>query len=300
LAAAAQSPTGGSIVGQVTDQQGAGLPGVGVTIIGAAVPLVRRVTTDRTGRYRFSHLEPDRYTLAVEGQGFTRVERPDVVVREGMQVTVPLTLPVGTLTDVVTVQADTPLIDLTSAGQTVNVRGELQRSLPLTSLGTWSDFLLLAPGVATTQARAQTYTLHGATHASGVYLVDGANAASVLQGSTLYSQFAGATFNDIQIRTGGFDAASPLGFGPVVTISTQSGTNHWRGTAAFEFQSRAWNGHNAPGGQTSTVAVNQQDFSIGGPLVSDRLWMFASGRVPERVRQTVVHVDAVVRDPVGV
>jgi hypothetical protein len=275
----AQSLSGGAIVGQVTDQQGATLQSAVVTAVDRAGFMTRSVTTDAVGRFRIGGLEPGDYTISAVVTDFARLERPLVTVREGVTVTVLLSLTLGPISDVVVVRADTPMVDVTSPGQGINIGGDLQRMLPLTSLATWADFLLIVPGIATTQARLQTYFSQGTTHASGVFLVDGADATSVLQGSTLYSQFAAETFNDIHVKTGGIDAASPLGFGPVVNISTRSGTNQWRGTAVVEYQGRRWNDRNTPAGEDLTVVTRQQDFSIGGPLVRNRSWVFASGRI---------------------
>jgi hypothetical protein len=269
---------GGTIIGYVTDQQGAALASATIGVAPTIAPRFRETTTDAAGAYRLTNLEPGEYTISATLSGFARTVRSDVVVREGASVVINLTLPVGSLADTVTVHADPPRVDARSPALFANISGDLQNSLPLSSLRGWADFLLLTPGIATTQARLQTYFAHGTSHGSGVYLVDGADATSALQGSTLYSQFARGTFNDIQVTTGGVDASAPLGFGPVVNITTWSGTNRWRGAVAVDYQPRRWNGHNTPDGQDATVTVRQQDVSIGGPLIKDRWWVFGSSR----------------------
>jgi hypothetical protein len=64
-----------------------------------------------------------------------------------------------------------------------------------------------------------------------------------------------------------------------VTVSTRSGSNTWHGGTVAEYQAEAWNGSNTPGGRDSTVTVRQQDLGVGGPLLRNRWWVFASGRV---------------------
>ena len=277
--AAAQIAAGGSVSGYVGDTGSGMLSRVAVTATSASEPHVQTALTDATGFYVLSRLAPAQYSITAERQGFARVNRENVLIREGLNVTLNLTMPLGALSDVITVVADTPMIESKTAVQAMNVSGDLQRALPTSSLRNWDDFLVLAPGIVTTQARLQTYALHGTTHASGVFLVDGADATSVLQGSTLYSQFSHETFNDIQVKTGAVDASAPLGLGPVVTIATRSGTNQFHGAINVAYQPLRWNGSNTPGGQDLTVDVLQPEGSIGGPLARDHWWFFASSRI---------------------
>ena len=103
------------------------------------------------------------------------------------------------------------------------------------------------------QAQYQRYGLYGAASNSGVALIDGADARSVLQGSTLDSQFGRDTFNDIQVKTGGADASTPLGLGAVMTVVTESGTDRFHRRCGVSSPTREWNADNTPGGQSVTV-----------------------------------------------
>ena len=100
------------------------------------------------------------------------------------------------------------------------------------------------PGVTTMQAQYQRHGLYGAAGNSGAALIDGADATSVLQGSTLYSLFGRDTFNDIQVKTGGADASAPLGLGAVMTVVTESGTDRFH---------RRCGAHHQPGNGTPTI-----------------------------------------------
>lgn len=74
-------------------------------------------------------------------------------------------------------------------------------------------------------------------------LIDGADATSVLKRSTLYSQFGRDTFSDIQVKTTGVDALTPLALGAVMTVASQSGTDRFQGAAAFQYEPKEWNAH---------------------------------------------------------
>jgi hypothetical protein len=268
---------GGSIGGIVNDEQGSALPGVSLTV--SAPPVQKTVVTAGDGSYRLVDLVPGTYVVTAQLAGFATLVRENVVVREGPNLTLDLTMTVGAISETVEVRADTPLLESKTAAQGVNISGDLQRALPLSSLRTWADALTLVPGVTTSQARFQTYSLFGTTHPSGVALIDGADATSVLQGSTLYSQFGRDTFSDIQVKTGGVDASTPLGLGAVLTAASQSGTDRFSGAAAYQYEPKDWNADNTPGGQSLTVMTRQADFSLGGPAVRGKAWFFGTARI---------------------
>jgi hypothetical protein len=274
----AQIAPGGSLSGYVRNTLGETMSGANVSLLGPSMPSPPVVRTDGDGYYSIPNLLPGEYTLTIEQSGFANVVRESVVIREGLNLRVDITMSVAA-SDATTIVADTPMLDWKTPSQAVNISGDLQRALPLSSLRTWSDFLLLTPGVATRQARFQTYSLHGTTAASGVYLIDGADATSVLQGSTLFAQFAAETMSDIQVKTAAVDAASPLGLGPVVNVATQSGTNQFRGVLGLGYQPRSWNASNTPDGQDLTISIMQPEGAFSGPIVRDRWWYFGSLRV---------------------
>ena len=275
----AQVGSGGSISGHVADEQGGVISGVRIVAASPETPLTLVVATDERGYYRIPNLTPAVYTITAERQGFARTSRENVLVREGLHLTISITMALGTTTDVVTVTGEAPVIESKSVAEVVNISGDFQRALPLSSLRNWTDFLALTPRVVTNQGRFQSYSVHGTSGASGVFLVDGADVTSVLQGSGLYAQFASDTTSDIQVATAAVDASSPSGFGPLVTVTTRSGTNELHGTSSLTYQPEAWNADNTPNGQSLTMSVFQPEASLGGPLRRGAVWFFGSARI---------------------
>ena len=123
------------------------------------------------------------------------------------------------------------MLESSSAVQAINIDGEFQRDLPLTSRRDWADSLGLAPGVVSTQNGAGKvfYYLHGADFSSLVMQVDGADVASTLQNTNGYINLSTEAIQDVQIKTGAVDASTPIGTGAVLSVVTQSGTNHLKG-----------------------------------------------------------------------
>ena len=262
-AVCAQTATGGSISGYVRDEQAGALANAMVRAESESAPGPHAVSTDQAGRYRLNNLPPAEYVVTVDAPAFATLIRRNIAVREGLNLALDVTMPIGSLTDIVTVPGETPMLEWKIPAQAVHIDGDLSRALPLSGMRHWSDFLQLTPGVVVNQARFQTYYLHGTLQGSGVAMVDGADATSVLQGSTLYSQFSSETFTDIEVKTGAVDAATPLGLGAAISIATQSGADRLRGAAGFAYQPTQWNGSNTPAGQDLTVRTVQPEVAIG-------------------------------------
>jgi len=275
--------SGGTIVGYAKDDQGAVLPGVTVAATSPSVAGTRTAVSDAEGFYRLLDLPPGDYTVRAELQGFSKFERPNVVVRAGLNIQVDLNLKVGTLEETVTVKADTPMLEVQKPIQAVNISGDFQRSLPLGSRHDYSEFLEVTPGVTARSfdqaTGGQVYMLRGSEIENHVVQVDGADIGSFRQGwAGLYVNFGSDAIQDTQVTTGGSDASAPLGVGVVINVVTASGTNRYTGAANLVYQARAWNGNNNPGGTSAVYQLVQPDISLGGPVVRDQVWFFGSAR----------------------
>src|SRR2546423_1433222 len=84
LPAAAQN-TSGVIDGTITDTQGGVLPGVAITVTNADTGVARTETTEGDGKYRFAGLQPGRYDLKAELQGFSTVEVKNIALTIGLE-----------------------------------------------------------------------------------------------------------------------------------------------------------------------------------------------------------------------
>ena len=82
--AAAQN-TSGAIAGTITDTQGGVLPGVSITVTNSETGIARTSVTEGDGRYRFAGLQPGRYDLRAELQGFSTVEVKNIVLTIGLE-----------------------------------------------------------------------------------------------------------------------------------------------------------------------------------------------------------------------
>src|SRR5881296_3274032 len=108
--AMAQTVTG-TIVGTATDQSGAVLPGVNVTVTNAATSIAKSAVTNDAGQYAVPFLQPGTYSVAAELTGFKKQVVTGVVVAVEERVRVDLQLSVGQVSDTVQVESTAPMLE---------------------------------------------------------------------------------------------------------------------------------------------------------------------------------------------
>ena len=89
----------GTIVGTVTDPQGGVIPNAKITITEDATGLNYEVVSGASGDFTRPALKPGTYTVTAEAPGFRRAAQKNVVLVGGDRVGVPITLPVGNVTE---------------------------------------------------------------------------------------------------------------------------------------------------------------------------------------------------------
>jgi hypothetical protein len=144
-AAYAQS-TSATVQGVVTDNQGAVLPGVIVTVTNADTGLARDVVSTDAGFYRIAALPPGTYTVAATLEGFAAYNRTGLLLTVGQTATIDIPLALAGVSEAVTISAETPLIDTTSNALGTTVSNAQLDDLPLAGRD-FATLARLAPGV---------------------------------------------------------------------------------------------------------------------------------------------------------
>lgn len=279
----AQISADGGVRGYVRDAQGGALPGVTLTATTPGSPTSATTVSDKEGAYRFPILPPGDYSITAELSGFAKYVRNGVQVQAGKNIAVDVVMKVGSLEETVEVTADSPLLEVQKATTSVNISGELQRALPLTSRKQFADFLEVTPGIVGRAgdgtAGGQIYFLRGGELENHVVQLDGADMGSFRQNrADRLLTINTDSVADIQVKTGGVDASSPLGSGAVINVATKSGTDKVQGTIGAVFTPKSWNGDNANDGSSRYNKIFQPDLSLSGPVVKGKLWLFGSYR----------------------
>ena len=285
LPLAAQQQTG-AITGRATDAQGGALPGVTVSIaspnlIGGA----RTAVTDEQGVYRFTLLPGGIYTVTFNLTGFTVLNVEGINLGAGVTATVNGKLEVGTLQESITVTSQSPTIDLESSKVAVTWDQQKLDELPYSR--SLTGLIGLIPGLYATSLdvggssfgtgsgpAARTFGRSG----GGVVSYDG------MIWDQTYGDFG--TYEEAQITTAakGADAMNP---GLTMNLVVKSGSNKFKGLGSANYQSGDFQSKNitpellakgyAPG---SNKFTKLQDYyaEVGGPILRDKLWFYASHR----------------------
>lgn len=278
----------GGLTGNVTDQQGAAVPGVTVVIANVATGESRNFVTDANGKFTAPDLNPGRYNVTFEIGGFNKVERRDVSVVLGRTFELDAQLQVGAVSETVQVTAEAaPLIDQRSTLVAHNVSEEEFDRLPKTR--TFQSIALTAPSVNQGEIEGGIQ-VNGASGAENSFTVDGIVTNSLVNGQSRQNTVF-EYLQEVQVKTSGIAAEYGGALGGVVSAVTKSGGNVFRGEGHYYFEGSALQAGPVkrlvlePQQERTAFYIQdkeqlrrQQEFggSAGGPIIKDRLFFFGS------------------------
>src|SRR4051812_25862766 len=146
-AVASAQALGGSLVGNVTDETGAALPGATVTITQMETNLSRDVVTNENGAFNATNLLPGTYQVEVKLQGFQAYTAKDIAVRPDLALRVDAKLKVGSVQESVVVSGTAVVLQTESAAVQSLTTSDQLVTIP-TSGRAWQTTIALMPGVA--------------------------------------------------------------------------------------------------------------------------------------------------------
>jgi hypothetical protein len=264
----AQIATEGTVRGVARDAGGGVLPGVTVTAVSPTAPGRHINVSESDGQYRLLNLQPGVFDIVAELAGFTKYRREGVEVRAGLNLTLDIVLTLGNVEESVTVRGDSPLLETQKPIQAVNIAGDLQRMLPLSTRRDLTDALEVTPGVTARNLIAnngtQTYMLRGTDVEQHVVQIDGADMVTSRQGRMETVRLPTNAVADSQVNTGGADASASAGLCVVFNVTTKVGANRFAGTAGVHHQNRGWNADNDPLGVPAIAESSEVEASLGG------------------------------------
>src|SRR5215475_8453606 len=142
----AQSTNSGDIRGSVTDQSGALIPGVTITVLNVETGVSKDFETNSDGLYDTSSIVTGRYQITFKKDGFEQLVRGPVTVQVGIT-GVNAQLKVGSTTQQVVVSSNVPLLNTESGVQQTTLEARSMAQLP--NVGTdWQNFTILLPGTS--------------------------------------------------------------------------------------------------------------------------------------------------------
>jgi hypothetical protein len=273
----------GSLRGTVTDDTGAVLPGVTLELTGPAlIGGPKTAVTDARGTYRFPNLAPGTYVVTASLSGFTTMRREGIRVEVGSQFDVDFAMKVGGMTETVTVEGASPLIDTSRSAMTTTVANEVLEATP-TARFTFFDVAYMTPGVSTARFdnSASRASAFGANVNENQYQLDGVDITATQTGAA-WVWPSTDIIEEVQVIGLGAPAEYGNYQGAVFNVITKSGSNVFGVNANYYWQPAGLTATNVKLEEPETgemLGFNRskyQDFSIntGGPIAKDKLWFF--------------------------
>jgi hypothetical protein len=293
LVAFPQGETTSAIIGQVSDESGAAVPGSMVTITNTETGLKRSATTDDAGRFNFPQLKPGTYAVKVEAEGFESQQNGAVSSSLGQKQTVDFTLKVAPSKQTVEVSSEAPILNPENANTSTNLNAPALENLPNPG-GDLTYPLQFAPGALVNTAGSSNdfvggtngygnVEFNGLPALSNGYIVDGLETNDPLtnlnSGLSTNLVLGLNSISEVTVNTLSYAVDQGRYGASQVNYVTKSGTNQFHGNL-YEL----WNGSRfnaadyftnaTPGNQKPRSTVNHFGGSVGGPIIRNKLFFF--------------------------
>ena len=268
----------GKLMGTVTDDEGILLPGVTVEISSPALMGVRAQVTSDKGIYRFINLSPGVYKAVFKLEGFQTMERENLRISLGTTVTENIVIKPSALEETITVTAESPIVDVTKSGLSSTFDKDLLEKIP-SGRFTFLDVIKQAPGIQQVGQDSDRNVAFGSNMESNAYYLDGVDISNPDIG-IVWHWINADIFEEVETSGIGLPAEYGQFTGAVVNIVTKSGGNTFNGSISYYGQFDRLTDDNNPQPEEAYSYQRHKfyylTFNLGGPIVKDRVWFFAS------------------------
>ncbi len=271
-----------TLLGMVTDNTGAAVPGATVTILENATGIPHTGTTNESGNYTFPDLPPGGYSVSAEAKGFKKEVRAGVDVIVNSSTRVDLTLQPGSVSETVTVTGAPAIMQTDRADVSANLSAQVLGDMPLTVNQNFQSLLTLVPGVGPpvfqhsqffNAASSIQTEVNGQPREGNSYQIEGVDddeRTGLLQILIPPAQ----AIETVNVSTSNYEAELGRAIGTVSNVIIKSGTNSFHGQAVefaqnSEFDARAY--FNTGVGH---LVYNYFGGGVGGPIIKDKLFFY--------------------------
>jgi hypothetical protein len=299
-AVAAWAAITGSISGVITDPSGAVTPGVTVVVTSQSTGAKHTTVTDSKGFYSVPALDVDNYDVSASQSGFRDFLEQGVKVDANSAVRVDISLQVGAVNNVVTVQSNALQVETENTQMGEVIGGETIAALPLNGRS-FIDLLALQPGVSPYQSTGLTkgaglsetgvsgdltdgtQSVNGSRTGANGFMVNGGDSQEgVHNGAALIPNLD--SIAEFRIITNNFNAEYGNYSGGQINVVTKSGTNSFHGDAFDYLRNTDLDARNYYSPTRGVYIQNQFGGTLGGPIKKNKMFFFVDY---QGTRQTI-------------
>lgn len=284
----AAQTTSGQLAGNVTDSNGAVVPDATVTVTQIETGAKRNVNTNADGNYAFPNLGIGTYRVAITKQGFKETSVANVVVNVANITRQDIVLEAGLSTEVVNITAESVQVETQTGAVGEVISGEQVRELPLNGRS-FVQLTQLQPGVSgqdNLDSKSKglfggvDFSVNGNSSQSNLFLTDGANNNDTGSNRTILLFPSIEAIAEFKSLRNSYGPEYGQAAGAVISISTRGGTNDFHGSLFYFGRNDALNAaeffSKTRGGVKDKLRRHDFGFSVGGPIIKNRLFFFYS------------------------
>ena len=268
----AQNPTA-TLVGALTDQSGAVIPGVELEIRNTDTSITRKAVTNQRGEFTAPDLAPGPYEVTITHAGFRTVRQTNIVLEMDQVARMDFKLDVSASSQSVdVVETGAPLVNTDNGTKGQVMTSQEMVEMPLNGRNI-TDLGYLAAGITpnNTNLQGSTFAINGARPDNTNFIIDGFSAREPLFGGALTSPNLDS-MQEFKMQTNNFSAEYGRMAGGVMNMVLKSGTNQYHGTV-FEFlRNDITDARNFFDVKKSELRQNQFGAMLSGPLSIPKIY----------------------------
>ncbi len=286
-----------TIVGVVSDETGAVIPGASVRIANELTGLTRVVPTSADGTYVAALLPPGVYTVEASAQGFKTKVQKGISLSVQQSVKADLQLSLGEVTERVTVEAEVPQVDVRQASVAFVMDSKRMIEIPLSGRSV-ASLLSLIPGVTTVSSASVIATYDDNVKATVTGGRSNANNIIFDNSRWMTGQRSNGKplpppdlLDEFRVTTNSYDAEKGMASSATVQAVTKAGTNDLHGSLWEFLRNNHLNARNFFATSVPFYVQNQYGVGVGGPIRKNKTFFFG-GYQGLKIRQASIYNSA--------
>jgi hypothetical protein len=273
----------GQISGRVTDTSGAVLPGVDITVTQTATAITRTTVTNEAGQYSIPSLPLGPYRITATLQGFRTFVQEGITLQVNANLVVDPTLTLGELNETITVTARPSDVAVETRSMAVASVVEREQILEIPLPARNVTNLIISAGAAVQVDQSPSWgmatgvniAVAGGQRFGVAYLLDGAEHTNRFDQTGMPMPFPDS-LQEFRISTSTQDAGTARASGAAINAVTRAGTNQFHGDLFWFGRDARFNARKADATRDDGLKRHQPGFTLGGPIVSNRLFFFGA------------------------